>query len=63
MRETILRRPEVQKRTGRSRSAIYAGMADGTFPLPIKLGPRAVGWLESEIIAWMEARKAQRDAA
>lgn len=56
----MLRRPEVEARCGLSRSTIYAKMADGTFPTSIKLGVRAVGWLESEITAWLEARKTDR---
>ena len=47
----FLRLPEVRIRTGKSRSAIYQGVNDGTFPRPIKLGPRAVGWIEAEIEA------------
>lgn len=60
----ILRLYEVQERVGLKRSAIYAGTKDGSFPRPIKLGtgPRcAVGWLESEIVAWLKARIADRD--
>ena len=60
MTELILRRPEVQNRTGLSRSTIYAMMATGTFPKPIPLGLRAVGWAESEIASWLESRKAKR---
>jgi prophage regulatory protein len=52
----ILRRPEVETRTGLSRSTIYAMMADGTFPKPIRLGKRAVGWRESDIAEWLESR-------
>ena len=52
----FLRLPEVQNRTGKSKSAIYAGASDGTFPKPIKLGPRAVGWIESEIEAHNQSR-------
>ncbi|MDF2143142.1 AlpA family transcriptional regulator [Paenirhodobacter sp. CAU 1674] len=63
MKEIILRRPEVQSRTGLGRSTIYAMMTAGTFPKPIKLGAKAVGWPESEIAAWLEGRKAERDAA
>jgi prophage regulatory protein len=59
--ETILRRPQVEKCTGKGRSAIYQEIAAGTFPAPIKIGPKAVGWLESEIIAWQKARIAERD--
>lgn len=60
MAEHILRRPKVQDRTGLSRSSLYAMMAAGKFPKPIPLGARAVGWAESEIEAWLEARKAER---
>ena len=55
MTTQILRLPEVTRRTGRSRSAIYRGVADGTFPAPVALGPRAVGWRESDITAWIES--------
>jgi len=37
-------------------------MADGTFPPSIPLGPRAVGWDEAEIDAWIEARIAEAEA-
>ena len=52
----LLRLPEVRNRTGKSRSAIYQGVNDGTFPKPVKLGgPRAVGWIEAEIEAFNQA--------
>jgi prophage regulatory protein len=52
----ILRRKQVESRTGLSRSTIYARIAEGLFPRPIDLGGgRAVGWLESEIDAWLQA--------
>jgi prophage regulatory protein len=63
MPERILRRPEVETRTGLSRSTIYDAMARGDFPQPIKLGLRAVGWSETEITEWLDRRKAQRTAA
>ena len=53
---TILRRKQVEKRTGLSRSTIYLRIQEGNFPRPIKLGARAVGWLENEIEAWLAAR-------
>ncbi len=53
---SILRRKQVEKRTGLSRSTIYLRIQEGTFPKPISLGPRAVGWLENEIQAWLAAR-------
>jgi prophage regulatory protein len=51
---SILRRPDVEARTGLSRSTIYLKVAQGAFPKPINLGPRAVGWVTSEIDCWLE---------
>lgn len=56
MPHAILRLPEVIKRTGYSRSAIYLKTSSGSFPKPIMLGERAVGWLENDIDQWIEAR-------
>lgn len=52
----ILRLSNVKAKIGYSRSSIYAKISEGTFPSPIFLGPRSVGWLESEIDAWIEQR-------
>ena len=49
MATKILRLPEVISRTGMSRSTIYLRIQSGEFPKPIPLGPRMVGWPESEI--------------
>ena len=49
----VLRLPQVQARTGLSRSTIHVRVANGSFPQPIRLGARAVGWLESEVDAWI----------
>ncbi len=58
---SILRRKQVEKRTGLSRSTIYLRIQEGTFPRPINLGARAVGWLENEIEAWLVERMEIRD--
>ena len=49
----IIRMADVQARTGLARSTIYVRVADGSFPQPIRLGARAVGWIESEVDAWI----------
>ena len=54
MQHRILRLPEVMARTGLSRSTIYLRISQGTFPKPVSLGPRAVGWVEAEIQEWIE---------
>jgi prophage regulatory protein len=50
---------------GISRAAIYKGAKAGTFPAPVKLGPRSSGWFLPEVMAWVAGRiKASRpDAA
>lgn len=61
---TILRRPQVEAQTGLSRSTIYGRVAEGTFPAPVNLGGRAVGWLASEVEDWLRQRiEASRKAA
>ena len=59
---TILRRKQVEARTGLSRSTIYAKLRrnpkrpndyDPTFPKPVSVGAKAVGWIEAEIEAWL----------
>jgi prophage regulatory protein len=56
MMHTILRLPEVKRSTGLSRSTIYLRVAEGTFPRPVSLGGRAVGWLEAEVQDWLQRR-------
>ncbi len=45
----ILRLDEVIHRTGMSKTAIYDRLRKNDFPEPLKLGPRAVGFVESEV--------------
>lgn len=52
----ILRLPDVISRVGLRRASIYLHMTNGSFPKPISLGARAVGWLESDIDGWIAAR-------
>lgn len=55
--EKLLRRPEVEARTGLSRSTIYDWIKRGEFPQPVKLGTRLVAWRESDVTAWLESRE------
>ena len=64
MSNAILRLPAVKARTGLSRSSIYLKVSQDTFPKPISLGPRCVGWLEAEISDWIERQvKLSRSSA
>ena len=50
----IQRLPSVIQDTGLSRGTIFRRVAAGEFPIPIPLGSgRAVGWIESEVQAWL----------
>jgi prophage regulatory protein len=55
----ILRLPAVKQRTGLSRSTIYLKAAQGTFPAPVSLGARAIGWVESEVDDWLAGQIAK----
>ena len=57
MENQMLRAPEVTARTGLSRVTIWRRVRAGTFPPPVQLGENSIGWLESEITAWVENRK------
>jgi prophage regulatory protein len=70
---TILRRKQVEARTGLSRSTIYSkikhnlkrpGDFDPTFPKPISIGAKAVGWIEAEVDTWLTAQieKSRKEA-
>lgn len=53
--QTILRRDAVERMTGLPRSTLYAKVAAGEFPKPVRLGARSVGWFEQDIAAWQQA--------
>ena len=56
MSHTILRMPEVVRRTGLSNSTIYLMIQRGEFPKPAKITRHASGWPESVIDQWIEDR-------
>lgn len=56
--DRVLRRAEVSAIVGAAKSTIYEWMAKGEFPKPRKLGARAVGWLASDVDAWISSRRA-----
>jgi prophage regulatory protein len=58
----ILRIAAVLAFSGWSKTQLDEKIAAKEFPAPIKLSDsgRAVGWIESELMEWLEARKAKR---
>lgn len=58
----ILRKDELARNLGVSRSWLERASKDGRFPKPIQLSAKSVGWLSTEVDAWLKARAAERDA-
>ena len=61
MGQHILRLRDVVAWTGLSRSTLYAMIAEGSFPRPVLLGKRAVGWRETDVSAWLGNLKLSGD--
>lgn len=55
MSQSLIRLPEVQRRTGYSKAWIYRLMAEKRFPSSIKIGARAIAFIESEIDDWINS--------
>ena len=53
---SLLRLPEVKRRTGLSRSSIYLAISQGKFPKSVNLSERSVAWSSADIDNWIEER-------
>src|SRR5271169_6768622 len=53
---SFLRLPEVKAVTGLSKTSLYALIREKSFPAPVRLGPRAVAWVRSEVRQWAVER-------
>lgn len=63
-RDRLMRRSEVQKDTGLSRTGLYRLIAAKDFPSQVRLSANTVAWLGSEVDTWIAERvAASRDAA
>jgi len=58
--DRLLRISDVKSHVGLGKSKIYALIADGRFPRPYKLSPKAARWSEREVLAWIERIRADR---
>lgn len=56
----LLRLPDVESKTGKSKQAIYAAIRAGTFPDPVPIGRNSVAWLEAEVDQWIADRLTDR---
>ncbi len=52
----LLRLPQVLDRVGLRTTRLYQLIGDGSFPAPIKLGARAIAFVESEVDKWIETQ-------
>lgn len=59
MSQSLIRIPEVQRRTGYSKAWIYRLIGEGKFPASVKIGTRAIAFVESEIDEWVAKRIAE----
>lgn len=51
----LIRLPEVLERTGYGKAWIYRLINEGRFPAPVKIGVRAIAFIESEIDDWIQS--------
>ena len=56
----ILRLPEVCQVVGLGRSMVYQLEAEGRFPRRVRIGIRAVGWVDQEVQDWVAGRLRER---
>ena len=52
-RDRLIKREELLKLIGISKSSLCRQINTDTFPPPLEQGPRAVAWRESEVLAWI----------
>jgi len=62
MADKVLRKPAVEQMTGLDQVTLWRRERSGDFPRRIQLGTRAVGWLESEVQAWLQKRASERES-
>ena len=55
-REALLRRKQVEARTGLARSTLYKLIGLGEFPAPVRITAKAVAWKSSCVEAWIASR-------
>nr|WP_082394059.1 AlpA family phage regulatory protein [Stenotrophomonas acidaminiphila] len=58
----VERLPSVVARTGRSRASLYRDVNEGSFPRPVKIGKRAIGWDRAAVDQWIADRFADSEA-
>ena len=57
----IIRLKEVMLITGLARSTVYKYITEEGFPKQVSLGCRSVGWVEGEVMDWIQSKMSARD--
>jgi len=63
MNNHVWRWPTVQQASGLSRTTAWRLEKEGLFPSRRQLSPNAVGWLQTEVEAWINSRNQVKTAA
>ncbi|WP_413493032.1 helix-turn-helix transcriptional regulator [Morganella psychrotolerans] len=58
-KESLIRLPEVIRRTGYSKPWLYKLIDAGQFPKQVKIGSRSIAFVESEVDAWVANKIAE----
>lgn len=61
MSKTLIKISEVSNRAGICKSYIYKLISQNRFPRPVKVGSRAIAFVESEVDEWVDARIEERN--
>ena len=56
----FVRLTEVMRMTGLRKTTIYQLQGDGEFPQRVQISAHCVGWIESEVQAWLSERAGSR---
>lgn len=59
----IYRPNELLAMFGITRMTLSRWVKDNSFPQPLRLGPRKLGWLSADVDTWLAARRAQAQEA
>lgn len=60
---TLVSMPEASRQVQKSKVTIYREIKAGTFPRPVRTGPKSIAFVQAELDAWVRERIADRDAA
>jgi prophage regulatory protein len=57
MEQVFMRKKEVLAIIGMKTTWLFEAVKEGSFPRPVRLGARAVGWRTTDVKKWIDSRK------